>query len=127
MIAQQFCGRKVLVFLVVSYFVVLVHISSDITRMAELSLFEDGFEGFQVEPDKGSDYDFAVSRYENLTEGTEVRRSQTEDTSPCSYSDEAKRVSPQEFLEKVQTKYYGLRPLELLYYTKAEEMELKEY
>ena len=83
-------------------------------------------EDFQVQPDKGSDDDFAGSRHENLTEGTEVRRSQTEDTSPCGYSDEAKRVNLREFLEKVQDKYYELRPLLLLYKPDVTSIEFRE-
>ena len=56
---------------IVCYFVFLVHISSGLTHKAKLSLYEDGFEDFEIEPDERSDYNFDSSHYDNLTEGTE--------------------------------------------------------
>ena len=108
MTGQQFSGYKVLLFLL-SNFLALV-----LTHKAKLRLNEDGFENFEVKPDKGLDYDFDGSRYENLTEGTEVRRMLPLAEDPCGYSDEAKRVNLQAFLMKVHDTFYALRPHELV-------------
>ena len=142
MIGQQFSsdksgmhktkyGHKVLLF-IVCYFVFSVHISSGLTHKAKLSLYEDGFEDFEIEPDERSDYNFDSSHYDNLTEGTEGGEGpleglwNDEDTSTCGYSDEAKRVNLQQFLEKVQDKFYELRPQELVYKSGVPKIEFRQ-
>lgn len=107
--------------------VFILSFANPLTAYNSTLLEEDLLRDLGFKSEDSSDYNDEMSHYDNLTEmGSHEGVLFDDALLTCGYSQEAKRVNLQQFLQKVQDKYFELRPQELVYKSGVSEIEFRE-